>query len=174
MKKWIPTFLTLGLTAAGAFTPQIQHYIANHPTAGLLVAGLWAVLKGVLPSPLDGSQQSSTGLKVFALFGLLCLLPVHSQAQQKSSLQNHAVPKLFRAVTYPVRHPISSGKKVLGSVLFTAESGVDVIRAVSETADKAFSTEFKPYDPLHYFAVGSAKVDDGLEHAEDVLFGFHN
>ena len=52
MKKWIPTIVTLVLTIAGMLTPQIQAALAHHPEYAMLVAGVYAILKGLAPSPV--------------------------------------------------------------------------------------------------------------------------
>lgn len=52
IKKWFPTLLTIGLTAITAFVPGAQHFWSNHPEASALVAGVYAVAKGLLPSPV--------------------------------------------------------------------------------------------------------------------------
>jgi len=50
--KWVPTIITVIVTVLGAFTPDIQAYVAHHPEAGVLVAGLYAFIKGLTPSPV--------------------------------------------------------------------------------------------------------------------------
>lgn len=51
---WIPTLITIVLGAAAASTPQAQSYLAAHPTVSALVAAAYAILKGLLPSPVAG------------------------------------------------------------------------------------------------------------------------
>jgi len=52
MKKWIPTIVTLVAMLVGALTPQIQEALKHHPEAALLIGGIYAILKGLAPSPI--------------------------------------------------------------------------------------------------------------------------
>lgn len=52
MKKWIPTVVTAVLAAIGVLTPQIQALLAAHPSVGILLGAVYAVVKGLLPSPI--------------------------------------------------------------------------------------------------------------------------
>ena len=53
MTKWIPIAVTILLALVGALTPQINAYVAAHPAAAMVIAGVYAVLKGLMPSPVD-------------------------------------------------------------------------------------------------------------------------
>jgi hypothetical protein len=52
MTKWVPTIVTLLLTIAGMFAAPIQAALSAHPTIGLLLGGIYAIIKGLLPSPV--------------------------------------------------------------------------------------------------------------------------
>ena len=56
MKKWVPTIVTLALTMVGVFSTQIQAALSAHPTWGLAIAGVYAILKGLAPSPVVTDQ----------------------------------------------------------------------------------------------------------------------
>lgn len=58
MVAWIPSFVTLALTIAGLFNAPIQSFISSHPTAGIAIGGIYAVLKGLLPSPVQSASKS--------------------------------------------------------------------------------------------------------------------
>lgn len=143
----------------------------NWKTIG--VSALFAILGMIAKDPGTVDAPISTALKSFILVGALCLLPASSQAQQKP-VHKHAVPKLFRVAVAPVVHPKRTVKQIAGSILFTAESGVDVAHFTLDALNKVVADEFKPYEPLTYLDKGAAKLDTGLENTEDRLFGFHN
>lgn len=50
--KWIPTIVTVILALAGALTPQISAFVTAHPEAATILAGVYAVIKGLMPSPV--------------------------------------------------------------------------------------------------------------------------
>jgi len=52
MNKWLPTITTIILGVIGSFTPQIQDAIAHHPGVALVLGTGYAILKGLLQSPL--------------------------------------------------------------------------------------------------------------------------
>jgi len=52
MKKLIPSFVTLSLTAISLFSPAIQGAVSTHPTLALILGGVYAIAKGLAPSPL--------------------------------------------------------------------------------------------------------------------------
>lgn len=56
MVKFIPSFVTLALTAASLFAPQIQAFVTAHPSAAAGLAGVYALIKGLLPSPIPASK----------------------------------------------------------------------------------------------------------------------
>lgn len=55
--KWIPTIVTVVLGLAGAFTPQIQGLVSAHPATATVFAAIYAVVKGLLNTPLGHSVQ---------------------------------------------------------------------------------------------------------------------
>lgn len=57
MGKWWHTLATIGAIALGAFTPPIQGAISAHPTVSFILAGVWAILGHLLPSPVAKTQQ---------------------------------------------------------------------------------------------------------------------
>lgn len=59
-KSWIPILITIGTAVVAAVTPNIQHFWSAHPTVTVVLAGVWAVIKGLLPSPLQGGSTSSS------------------------------------------------------------------------------------------------------------------
>ena len=56
MAAWLPTAITVGSALAAALYPQAQSYIVSHPSQAVLIAGLWAVLKGLMASPLSANK----------------------------------------------------------------------------------------------------------------------
>lgn len=56
--KWIPIIVTIAGTVIGALTPAIQAFIIKHPEAMTIVAGVYAILKNLLPSPVVQGQSS--------------------------------------------------------------------------------------------------------------------
>ena len=52
MKKIIPSLVTLTATAVSLFSPEIQAYIGGHAAVATVVAGIYALIKGLLPSPV--------------------------------------------------------------------------------------------------------------------------
>lgn len=56
VKKLIPSLVTLGLTVIALFDPQIQDYVVGHPQVAAGLAGLYALLKGLMPSPVTPPQ----------------------------------------------------------------------------------------------------------------------
>lgn len=49
---WGPTALTIGLGALATLTPEIQQAVSQHPNVALGLGTLYAILKGIMPSPL--------------------------------------------------------------------------------------------------------------------------
>lgn len=56
MKKWLPTFLTVALGGLAAATPQLQEQIGKHPDFATTLITAYAVLKGILPTPLQPKE----------------------------------------------------------------------------------------------------------------------
>jgi len=56
MKKWVPTIVTLALTMIGMFDGPIKVALSAHPALGLAIAGVYAILKGLAPSPVMVDQ----------------------------------------------------------------------------------------------------------------------
>lgn len=52
MKKIIPSLVTLAATAVTLFTPELQALLVAHPAAATVFAGIYALIKGLLPSPI--------------------------------------------------------------------------------------------------------------------------
>lgn len=52
MTKWLPTIVTLIVTLIGVFTPQVEAFVSAHPAVAALLAGVYAIVKGLLPSPV--------------------------------------------------------------------------------------------------------------------------
>jgi hypothetical protein len=57
-KKWIPVLITVGGTIISMLTPAIQHFWSTHPETTVLIAGIWAVVKGLLPSPVVDTPKA--------------------------------------------------------------------------------------------------------------------
>ena len=55
--KWIPTVVTVVLGLAGAFTPQIESLVSSHPASAVIFAAVYAVVKGLLNTPLGKNAQ---------------------------------------------------------------------------------------------------------------------
>ena len=53
MTKWIPTVVTLLGTIISVMTPAILNYEKVHPQVVLILAGIYAIIKGLLPSPVS-------------------------------------------------------------------------------------------------------------------------
>ena len=51
--KWLPTFVSMLLGAFAVLTPDIQSAIVAHPNLATGIGFAYAILKGVLPSPLQ-------------------------------------------------------------------------------------------------------------------------
>ena len=51
--KWLPTVFSLVLGVFAVLTPDIQSAIAAHPNLATGIGFAYAILKGVLPSPLQ-------------------------------------------------------------------------------------------------------------------------
>jgi hypothetical protein len=88
--------------------------------------------------------------------------------EAKAPAKHHAVVKVARAVTKTVtmtpRVTAIALKDTLGAILFTTESGVDVIHAATSALSKASGAELK-HNPFEYVDATVAKVDSGLEKA---------
>jgi hypothetical protein len=56
-KSWIPIFVTIAGTVVGAVTPAVERYWSSHPTTTIVIAGVWAILKGLFPSPITAASQ---------------------------------------------------------------------------------------------------------------------
>lgn len=52
-KKWLPTALTVVLGVIATLTPQIQGALSAHPGAAAGIAAAYAIIKGLMPSPLQ-------------------------------------------------------------------------------------------------------------------------
>ena len=52
MTKWIPTATTLILTIISANSDAIQTYISHHPQVAVILAAVYAIVKGLCPSPV--------------------------------------------------------------------------------------------------------------------------
>jgi len=84
----------------------------------------------------------------------------------------HATAKV--AVKLP-RGGYDGLKGIAYGVLFVAEPVADVGNMAFTGLDNLVSVEFgKKYDPIHYVAVGFAYADEGIEKAQDFLFGAHD
>ncbi len=53
LAKWVPTAVTVLTIIGSQFSPAITTYIQHHPQAALVYAGLWAIFKNLMPSPVD-------------------------------------------------------------------------------------------------------------------------
>jgi hypothetical protein len=51
-KSWLPIIVTVGTAAAAALSPTATAFWSAHPTASIVLAGVWGVVKGLLPSPI--------------------------------------------------------------------------------------------------------------------------
>lgn len=52
MKKWLPALVTLVVTVVGALVEPIQAAIVAHPSVAVIVGGVYAIAKLLVPSPL--------------------------------------------------------------------------------------------------------------------------
>lgn len=51
---WIPTVVTAILGVVAAFSPQIQDVLSAHPAISVVLGAVYAIIKGLLPSPVAG------------------------------------------------------------------------------------------------------------------------
>lgn len=56
LKKYWPLVVTLLGVIAPAISPSVDGFWANHPQVVAVIAGTWAALKWMLPSPLKNGQ----------------------------------------------------------------------------------------------------------------------
>jgi len=52
MGKWWHVLASVGLAAVGVLVPVVQGVIVTHPTIATILAGVWAVLGAIQPSPV--------------------------------------------------------------------------------------------------------------------------
>jgi hypothetical protein len=55
MTAWIPTIVTLLVTILAAVAAP--DWVAAHPVVAAVVAGIYAIVKGLLPSPVAPKPQ---------------------------------------------------------------------------------------------------------------------
>lgn len=122
---------------------------------------------------------------VLVVLFLFCMavVPLRAQAPQGAKPRTHALVMVAKVAATPVRKPVTTLKKTLGTVLFAVESGVDVAHTGLTLADKAFDAIGMagkvPVLDAVYAVVGVAATDSGkldhwLEKQETYLFGTHN
>lgn len=92
---------------------------------------------------------------------------------------SHALAKTAHVIAAPVAHPKRTLKQIAGSVVFAAESGVDVAHVCLTALDNGTAAGNGEYfGPVHLaFHAGNviaAKADTYLESAELLLFGSNN
>src|SRR5947209_7624984 len=97
-------------------------------------------------------------LAIVPLLLLLGVFPVFAGPKHAIARIVHAIPAL------PTGGYIGL-KGVAYGVLFTAETGVDVLHVVTSALDVAASKELKR-NPFHYIDAAVARVDVGIESAE--------
>lgn len=51
MKSWFMSLLSLAVSAATIFAPEIQNQVAHHPAIFGTIAGIIGVISHILPSP---------------------------------------------------------------------------------------------------------------------------
>lgn len=56
--KWLPSVITLCVTAVGLFQPDLQSYVGTHPQVAVAVGGIYAIVKGLLPSPVSSKSSN--------------------------------------------------------------------------------------------------------------------
>jgi hypothetical protein len=49
--KWLPSILTVLTALATAFSGTLQGYVSHHPAVAIVLAGVWAVVNHLFPSP---------------------------------------------------------------------------------------------------------------------------
>lgn len=113
-------------------------------------------------------------MKYLAVVLLLASLSFASPSPKLAQAKKHAGFKVLNVLAAPVVHPKRTVKQVLGSVLFATEPVVDALHLSFVGIDSAFSANVKPFDPIHYLAIGAAKADSGWEKAEQFFFGSSN
>ncbi len=55
--NWLPSVVSALVVLATSFTPQIQGYLVAHPVASAVVAGAYAILTHLLPSPVAPEKK---------------------------------------------------------------------------------------------------------------------
>jgi hypothetical protein len=100
MQKWLPTIVTMIVTGLGLLTGVIQAAYAAHPDLALVVTGLYAIIKGLLPSPIAAPSGPSTGARLAGTGALhvVALLALGSCATLASSGVGQAVVDCTEAV----------------------------------------------------------------------------
>lgn len=54
--KWIPSVITCAASLAAIYHDPLTKWIGSHPQAAVVVAGIYALAKGLAPSPLTDKQ----------------------------------------------------------------------------------------------------------------------
>lgn len=50
--KFLPSIVPILVLIASTFAPQVQAFVAGHPSAALALGGVYSILSHLLPSPL--------------------------------------------------------------------------------------------------------------------------
>jgi hypothetical protein len=50
--KFVPSIIPILVLVASTFAPQVQVFITGHPSAALILGGVYSILSHLLPSPL--------------------------------------------------------------------------------------------------------------------------
>jgi hypothetical protein len=56
MKKWLPMVATISGAMAPLFSDSVKNFWSAHPAAVAVMAGVWATIKWLLPSPIQNQQ----------------------------------------------------------------------------------------------------------------------
>ena len=119
---------------------------------------------------------------MFASSLLTCALALLAFASPAPA-QTHALAKVAKVAVAPVAHPKLFTKATLGSIMFVAENGVDVVHAGFHVANVGLTAasaggKIPVLDEVALVASDgdkySGKLDTWMERQEDYHFGSHN
>ena len=87
--KWIPTLVTFVLSIIGMSDSAIQTFVSHHPMSAVIFAAVYAIVKGLLASPL-GQGVPAPSAKTVAMILFVCLIvsSAHAQAPDAPLPQN--------------------------------------------------------------------------------------
>lgn len=84
MKNWMVSLIAVIGSGISIYNSQIQAWLVTHPQAGVLIAGLYAILAHLMPSPVSSAKnESESGAGTAAVIvAALLLSSAPARAQQ--------------------------------------------------------------------------------------------